>query len=392
MSSSKPIPFSRTTASVHLDATRALAALLVCLGHWRNLLFVSYPQLHAAHRSLFAISYVLTDAGHQAVMIFFVLSGYLISGSIYRMMATGTWSWRRYLTHRVVRLWIVLIPALLLGALLDGAGLHLHAGPALYAGQVQNSLGTDVAAHYTVSRFFACLFFLQGIVIHGSFGSNGPLWSLANEFWYYILFPLGLVACRRSFSGRVRIPSGLLFLLAAWFVGKGIMLEFPIWLLGSVIAALQVPRFSVGLRGVILAVYPLVFFYLSKARWIPSVPSDYLLGIATFFFILCLLNDTTAAPSTRWVGLSRVGARFSYTLYVVHFPLLLLLTSLLVGDSRWYPDPRHILLAVLPLVAVICYAYGVAWLTEFRTDQVRPWVESFILPRRRTSEATVAGR
>ncbi len=390
MNSPNPIPFSRTTASVYLDATRALAAFLVCLGHWRNLLFVSYSQIHAAHRYLFAIPYVLTDAGHQAVMIFFMLSGYLISGSIYRMMATGTWSWRRYLTHRAVRLWIVLIPALLLGAILDGAGLHLHAGPALYAGQVHNSLGTDVVAHYTVSRFFACLFFLQGIVIHGSFGSNGPLWSLANEFWYYILFPLGLVACRRSFSGRVRILSGLLFLLAAWFVGEGIMLEFPIWLLGSVIAAMQVPRFSTGLRRVIVAVYPLVFFYLSKAHWIPSVASDYLLGIATFFFILCLLNDTTAAPSARWVGLSRVGARFSYTLYVVHFPLLLLLTSLLVGDSRWYPNLRHVLDAVLPLAAAICYAYGVAWLTEFRTDRVRPWVERLVVPPRKTAEATVA--
>lgn len=390
MSSSKPIPFGRTTASVYLDAAR-VAALLVCLGHWRNLLFVSYPQLPAAHRYLFAIPYVLTDAGHQAVMIFFVLSGYLISGSIYRMMAAGTWNWRRYLTHRVVRLWIVLIPALLLGAAVDGIGLHLHAAPALYSGQVHNGLGTYVAAQYTVSNFFASLFFLQGIVVKRAFGSNGPLWSLANEFWYYILFPLGLIALRRSFRTRVRIVCGLLFLLVAWFVGRGIMFEFPVWLLGSAIAAMQVPRVPAALRRAILVVYPLVFFYLSKAHWIPSVPSDYLLGIATFFFILCLLNAKGAAPTARWVGLSRTGARFSYTLYVVHFPLLLLLTSLMAGDSRWFPDLRHVAIAVLPLVAAIGYAYGVAWLTEFRTDRVRPWVESLVLPQRKAAEAAVAG-
>ena len=61
------------------------------------------------------VPYVLTGAGHQAVIIFFVLSGYLISGSIYRMISACRWSWRKYLTHRLVQLWIVPFPALLLG-------------------------------------------------------------------------------------------------------------------------------------------------------------------------------------------------------------------------------------------------------------------------------------
>lgn len=323
-------------------------------------------------------------------MIFFVLSGYLISGSIYRMMATGTWSWRRYLTHRLVRLWIVLIPALLLGAIIDGAGLHLHRAPALYAGQVHNSMGANVIANYTFPHLLACLFFLQGILIHGSFGSNVPLWSLANEFWYYILFPLALIAGRRSFAVRIRIASGIFFLLFAWFVGPHILVSFPVWLLGSVMAAIRVPRFSIVLRTAVFAAYPLLFFYLSKAHWIPPAASDDLLGVATFFFMLCLLHATSAAPSARWVGLSRTGARFSYTLYVVHFPFLMLLTSLTAGDSRWYPDFRHISFALLLLATAIGYAYGVAWLTEFRTDTVRPWVESHVMPRRRTPEVPAA--
>ena len=137
MNSNPRIPFTKTNASVLLDLTRGISALLVCLEHWRNLLYVDYRSIES-HRAFFAIAYVMTDAGHQAVVIFFVLSGYLISRSIFRNMQHEHWSWTQYLTHRLVRLWIVLVPALILGALLDYAGIHLHLAPALYAGQYDN--------------------------------------------------------------------------------------------------------------------------------------------------------------------------------------------------------------------------------------------------------------
>jgi peptidoglycan/LPS O-acetylase OafA/YrhL len=154
------VRFSKSTASVLLDATRALAAFEVCLSHWRAMLFLPFPLLSSAEKKLMAVPYVLTGAGHQAVIIFFVLSGYLISGSVYRMMSAGTWSWRKYLTHRLVRLWIVLIPALLLGLALDGMGLYLHHAPELYSGHVQNAMDTDVVGSFTAARFYACMFFL----------------------------------------------------------------------------------------------------------------------------------------------------------------------------------------------------------------------------------------
>jgi hypothetical protein len=38
-------PFTSTTASVSLDFMRGIAAMLVCLEHWRNLLYIDYPQI-----------------------------------------------------------------------------------------------------------------------------------------------------------------------------------------------------------------------------------------------------------------------------------------------------------------------------------------------------------
>src|ERR1700742_1036888 len=119
------IPFTKTYASVFLDLLRGVAALLVCLFHWRYLLFVDYSQI-TAYRVPLKYFYLVTSTSRQAVIVFFVLSGYLISSSIFRLERRAAWSWRLYLTHRLVRLWIVLFPALLLGFLWDSMGVHLH--------------------------------------------------------------------------------------------------------------------------------------------------------------------------------------------------------------------------------------------------------------------------
>jgi len=377
MNSSPRIPFTSTSASVLLDLVRAVAALLVCLEHWRNLLYVDYQSI-AARRSLLAIPYVMTDAGHQAVVIFFVLSGYLISGSIFRTTQRGEWSWKLYLTHRLVRLWIVLVPALLLGALLDNLGLRLHLAPALYAGQTGTHMLGDISKLLHPTIFFGNLFFVQTILVP-TFGSNGPMWSLANEFWYYVLFPCAFLALRPGTRVPSRILNAVLFLACALFVGRTILLLFPLWLLGTLLAVIPAPRGGSLVRALASVVYFPLLFFLAKTHVVQGVPSDYILGAATFVFIWLLLGARSAAPENVGVHVARVGARFSYTLYLVHVPFLVLLAALIAGEARWQPDARHLLYGLGSLLLAIGYAYAVASLTEFRTDRVRGWVEEKVL-------------
>jgi len=377
MNSPARIPFTSTNASVLLDLVRAGAALLVCLEHWRNLLYVDYRQI-AAHRTLFAVPYVLTDAGHQAVVIFFVLSGYLISGSVFRMTQRGEWSWKLYLTHRLVRLWIVLVPALVLGALLDSTGLRLHLAPALYAGQTGTHMLGDIAQSLHVPVFFGNLFFLQTILVP-TFGSNGPMWSLANEFWYYVLFPCAFLSLRKGTNLGARILNAVVFVACAWFIGKGILLLFPLWLLGTLLAVVPAPRSGPAIRIVAAVLYCPLLLFLAKTHVVQGVASDYLLGAATFVLIWLLLGAKSAAPKNAGVHLARVGARFSYTLYLVHVPFLVLLTALIAGESRWQPDTRHLIYGLGALLLAIGYSYAVASTTEFRTDKVRGWVEERVL-------------
>jgi len=383
--------FKDTTASVLLDLLRGLAALLVLVGHWRNLLFIDFPQL-TAHKLLLILPYALTSAGHQAVVIFFVLSGYLISGSVFRSFARDQWSWNSYLTHRIVRLWVVLIPGLLLCMLWDHIGLHLNLAPALYSGEVPNHITRNI--HHTLSAhiFFGNLFFLQSVIVP-VFGSDGPLWSLANEFWYYLLFPLALVALRRKSALPQRIVSGVLFFAVAWFVRQGILPLFPVWLAGTVLALLPAPRFSLRTRIVATALYSPLPFLFAKVFRFSALSSDYLFGIATFAFLWVMLSATNRADaSALFTRLSRSLARSSYTLYVMHVPFILLLTSLLLGDQRWVPNTRHILAGLGILAVTLIYTNLVAAATEFRTDSIRGWIEVKLgLAKKRIRDKEPAG-
>lgn len=174
----------------NLDLLRGLAALLVCAGHLRAFLMVDFGLI-TSPTILDHMFYFTTGLGHQAVMVFFVLSGYLVGGSVLTAYQSGRWSWMNYTLRRMSRLWIVLLPALVLTLALDSLGRHWF--PLGYEGRFQalyNSGPTLAApADLRAITFLGNVFFLQTSEVH-RLGTNGPLWSLANEFWYYALFPL----------------------------------------------------------------------------------------------------------------------------------------------------------------------------------------------------------
>ena len=151
------VRFGDSWASVLLDLVRGVAAVLVLLSHWKLMFFVDYPKIPGI-RWPFAVPYLLCDAGHQAVIIFFVLSGYLISGSVFRMLARRQWSWLTYLIHRLTRLWVVLLPGLALGALLDWVGLFYSRCPGLY-NVSDKGHGLYVPAQLTWRAFWGNVFF-----------------------------------------------------------------------------------------------------------------------------------------------------------------------------------------------------------------------------------------
>jgi len=388
------ISFPQSTASVLLDLIRGLAAVLVLLSHWKILYFVDYPKI-PTHRALFAIPYVLAAAGHQAVLIFFVLSGYLIGGSIFRSIDRGTWSWKSYLTHRFVRLWVVLIPGLILGGLLDWTGMHLRLTQALYSGPSPKTHNLDIAQNMAPHIFLGNVAFLQTVLVP-VFGSNGSLWSLANEFWYYLLFPLVWLAVTRSSTTPVslvrRIIYFCLFLGLAWFLRSSLLELFPVWLAGTLLARIPPPSFGLKTRTACALLYFILLMLSTKVHVITGLAQDYALGIVTFFFFWSVLSARERAADSGFTHFSRNISKFSYTLYVVHMPALLFLTALFAGYGLWSPtDIRHHAMALAILATVLVYAWIVARFTEFRTDRIRRWVENLLgtgLPHQKSSSIT----
>ncbi len=147
--------------------------------------------------------YGVTAIGHQAVVVFFVLSGYWVGGSLLRKARQGRFSWPSYLADRTTRLWVVLVPALVLTLALDAIGRRYFGamtacvGDPRYGGVALDQRPIDGLT------FFGNVFFMGGIRVP-TFGSITALWSLGFEFWMYVIAAIILLSffvLRSSFAG-----------------------------------------------------------------------------------------------------------------------------------------------------------------------------------------------
>jgi peptidoglycan/LPS O-acetylase OafA/YrhL len=366
---------------VWLDFVRGLSAIAVCAGHLRAALIVDHASLASASVPL-QLFYAATGLGHQAVMVFFVLSGFFVGGSVLR--SGPAFNAGRYALARLTRLWVVLVPALLLTALVD----RVLAGvaPEVLAGAYNptwNS-GPVSAAAYSASGFtlLGNLLFLQTIVTP-VYGTNGPLWSLANEFWYYVLFPLCAVALGwsvRSGALAARIATGVLAVVILFWLPADIRAAYPVWLLGLVVYLCR-GRLSTRARHITMVV-GLVAFALSlgysKSAGLQArlgLPVDATIGVA--FCILCVALANLPAPKnvhSLFGRLSHGMSAFSYSLYLAHFPLVALIGALGYGPARMQPGPGALLHFAGWLALLLAVGAAFWWLFERKTDSVRHFI------------------
>jgi peptidoglycan/LPS O-acetylase OafA/YrhL len=386
-----PLPIAEVPEySVHLDAIRGAAASVVFLSHIR-LFFLSKTAASPADTIQTSTSDATVhrvhhnpDYAHHAVMVFFVLSGFLVGGSVVRAIRQRRWSWKRYLTHRIVRLWMVLIPALLLVSLLDRTGLHIFAGQqTLYSAPAnQQIIYPNLESRLGATTFVGNLFFLQEILVR-PLGTDQPLWSLTNEFWYYLAFPLiALVVFRRPAQLKTLLMLCLLVAMS-WFVGAKISEYFVIWLMG-VFAAVLPWRFSPKLRWPLMMIAIAGFMAIDlviRIHGLEAFQGDLLIGLSAFLLLYGVAQLQRPFPAGPYRTGSRFMSRISYSLYLTHGPILCFMSALLVGAWRILPLNGH---TVLIVGAVITTAFAVAcavhFLFENRTNMVRDYIETRLFP------------
>ena len=96
--------------SLYLHFLRFFSAVIVCLGHTKEFLFVHMDE--SAH-VLEKVSRLFLGLGSSAVLVFFFLSGYLVGGNEIVNLIGKKLNFSHYIFNRLTRLWIVLLPALL---------------------------------------------------------------------------------------------------------------------------------------------------------------------------------------------------------------------------------------------------------------------------------------
>jgi len=370
-----------------LEAYRWIGALLVLSAHSTNLFVSLHDIMTAPHAApvyvwWFAASFEL---GHQAVLGFFVMSGYLVGGSVLASIRKGKDFLREYAIHRFARIYIVTVPALILTFIVDGFGRDFLPNTDFYDLPL-------FAGHYGARVFIGNVLNFQEIHLP-TYGTNSPLWSLACEFWYYITFPLLLAPLARNYPNWFRYGGfavGLAVFLslasAPWF-----RFGFVLWVIGA-LASLPV-RPLIASRWGALALY---FAALVPIRLLVRGPllaaHPWLQDVADLLSALLLANlmlTVRYSPAEGWNALRpqfhKTLADFSFSLYVVHMPILILLRS--IEDSVMGPEwakqlatPAH--WATLPAVMGICIAvaYGFSRITEANTGAARRFL-SGALPR-----------
>ncbi len=348
--------------SVKLDIARGLAASMVMIAHFRVHFFESYDNLSDHYHNV--INYCLffiTRFGHESVMVFFVLSGYLVGGTFLKEYLQGNPDWLKYLVNRFARMWTVLIPALIAGAIIDYITLKINPS-------------TPGAEDFNIKNFFGNFFFLQNIRT-STFGTNAPLWSLANEFWYYILWPVILIitGLRLKLIFKLFILSA--FGVVCYHIAPDVIALFPVWISGATICFVKDNKLF-RYRAFIILNYVFLIAAILFSSLQRNLTGYYILGLAVFLLILQWQYAREFNFNFFISKISHFFSEFSFSLYAVHYFFMYLLFNIAqyyfkipillkdAGINNW------IILLVLIAVTYL-WAYSFYFLTERHTHKLR---------------------
>jgi peptidoglycan/LPS O-acetylase OafA/YrhL len=353
-----PAPSSGSSSRiVGLDGIRGLAALFVLVHHCFLASFPGYPRMTGPWWAGWMIY------GHLAVVVFIVLSGFSLA------VAPARHGWRlngmgRYAHRRAWRILSAYWPALVFSMLMVWAIPQLGDGtPNARSAVVYGLLIQDVV---------------------GAPSPNGAFWSIAIEAQLYVLLPLLLVVVRRR---------GLALMLLA--------VSVPVLVIGTFGPSVPViglfdrftPQLAVGFAAGVLCAglataerwRGLPFLWLAVGAALPPLALIALMGstwsIEHYFWVdlgvipaIALLLAAIGAGQARRVGgaldvapLRSLGG-FSYSLYLIHGPLVGMVAVLLVGPrvGSGVPTLLATLVIAVPLALVAARLFAAVFDLPFQ--------------------------
>ena len=299
-----------------LDGWRGLCALLVCLYHF-NVVVMWWLRAEP----LLLHSFLFVD-------FFFVLSGFVISHS-YAARISDRQALARFMLRRFGRLWPLHLAVLTGWLVLEFAALAARP----FVGHF--SVNEPFTGPNSLPALLANLLLLQSFGLFDLLTWNGPSWSIAAEFWAYLLFGLFCLSPGRRSSMALllaAIGAGTMALLSPRLMDAtydyGFFRCVYGFFLGHLIYELRTHG-AIGERilrhhgnNLEAAVLLLVGFFVYGAGRNPlsfGAPLVFALVVYIFSFEAGFLSRILARPPFRQLG------RWSYSIYMVHALLVQIL-------------------------------------------------------------------
>ena len=362
--------------SVAISLLRGLAALQVAAAHVRAQFYPGLSTIADPTVGYQMLAF-FTGFAHQAVLIFFLLSGWLVGGSLMNKLGQPH-AWLSYCIDRISRLWIVLVPAFAASLLIG-----------LFIGELAPwRAGNAMPEAYALSTFVGNMFGLQDLFFP-RYGGNFALWSLTYETWYYVMFPLAVLmfATPRAFA---KAASAIALAAIAWQLNAAILLYFTLWLMGAGCSRIHI-RAGRHLKWAFAALFAAVavWFRINGSNNILTEESylqDLVYGLM-FLVLLCSLQTRVAPDDALTIRLGRVGnffAEFSFSLYVIHVPLIFLLRHLneqQFGIAQLDPASLSdfgVYLSLVVLIVLLSWLFHLPF--EAQTYRLRRRLKQWILP------------
>ena len=341
-----------------LEALRGFAALYVLLHHVSS----SYLGLKSSFIG-FPFRF-----GQEAVLVFFLLSGFVIHYSFHFSPRQG---FVDYLIKRTRRIYPIFIIALFLSLLAAFLGADLL----IWGDLLHSFLGNMLMLQDHPGR--PSPWFLP-------FCGNDPLWSLAYEWWFYMLyFPL-VKYC----------PSGWQRFLVFSLAGIGIAFDsffpnppchylalLPVWWFGVEMAKEFLASGRITLYGqrtyLSLLLVPLIFYLAVTLNWhfsgkplaliaYPLVDLRYFVSTLGLFFMALFWRRLDFSGHRIFSRPLIFIGTFSYALYVFHYPLIFRLR--LFGDNHLF---------YLDLFLRLLLAFALSFFVE---RYFQPWINRLTSP------------
>jgi peptidoglycan/LPS O-acetylase OafA/YrhL len=311
-----------------LDGLRGLAAVSVVALHLISVfLDTSFPTYGGFDRLIKALArtpFQIFWGGGQAVTLFFILSGF----ALYRMLSTQRLNYRNYAARRVIRLWVPYAVVLILASL------------AIYLGGSHKIPGQSEWMNSHLGTTLSKIMLINHVLTVGVFDTQPidfVVWSLVLELRLSLLFP-AIYWAIEQFRARDVLAVSLTVGIAATYIQRRIggssvsVLATAACQVYFVVGAL-IARYREELRrayinipnAIIAMIFALALVLYSNCLGLSATFSPMLGATGLFVFALCShrIQSLLGQPVVQWLG------RISYSLYLSHGVILLLLINLL---------------------------------------------------------------